>query len=123
MPMRREYQVLLWTFGGSMIILGAFLWMPMLAGPDGLERVLFNLTGNEEYEPDTDANYDGAPFPDYGFPIGENTYLQSWLVGLIGALITAVSMFLLFKIVKLHKRTRTVTPELDAGIKTNSDEK
>ncbi|MHA1522318.1 MAG: PDGLE domain-containing protein [Promethearchaeota archaeon] len=109
--MQRKYQVLLWTFGGSMVILAAFLWMPMLAGPDGLERVLFNLTGNEEYEQENDINYEGAPLPDYGFPIGENTYIQSWIVGLIGGLITALCMYFLFKVVKLRSSPVLTEPD------------
>ncbi|MHA1794852.1 MAG: PDGLE domain-containing protein [Promethearchaeota archaeon] len=105
--MKREYKIALILFGGSMIILGAFLWMPLyLAGPDGLERVLFNLTNNEEYEPSSEVDYTAAPFPDYSFRIGENTYIHTWLIGLIGAVIVGAVMFGIFKLLKIRQIKR-----------------
>ncbi|MCF2141769.1 MAG: PDGLE domain-containing protein [Candidatus Lokiarchaeota archaeon] len=104
--MKREYKIALMLFGGSMVILGAFLWMPLyLAGPDGLERVMFDLTNNEEYEPDSNIEYESAPFPDYSFKISENTYIHTWLIGLIGAIIVGAVMFGIFKLVKIKHIT------------------
>lgn len=105
--MKKEYRIALILFCGSMVVLGGFLWMPLfLAGPDGLERVLFDLSNNEEYEPESDVNYDAAPFPDYSLQIGDNVYIQSWLVGLIGALIVAGVMFGLLKLFKIRKNLK-----------------
>jgi hypothetical protein len=114
--MKREYKVALIVFGGSMLVLGAFLWVPLyLAGPDGLERTLFDLTRNEEYEPVTSVDYSGAPFPDYTLQIGDNIYIQAWLVGLIGAVIVCVVMFGLFKLFKVKTKSETepqISPQM-----------
>ena len=96
--MKRESKVVLFTFTFTLIVLAAFLWMPMIAGPDGLEQVQFDITGNDEYEPESDFSYDGAIFPDYEFLNIENTYIHSWLIGLIGSIITFVLIFGLLKL-------------------------
>ena len=96
--MKRENKVVLFTFTFTLIVLAAFLWMPMIAGPDGLEKAQFDITGNDEYEPESDFSYDGALFPDYEFLNINNTFAHSWLIGLIGSLITFGLIFGLLKI-------------------------
>lgn len=102
--MKKNYKIALMAFSGSLLVLAAFLWMPMLAGPDGLERVLYNLTGNEDYEPESDINYEAAPFPDYAFQFGENGYFQTFLIGLLGASIVAGVMFGVMKLLALKPK-------------------
>ena len=87
-----------------MVFLGAMLWMPIyLAGPDGLEQVTFDLSGDDEYEPESDYNYDRSPFPDYEFLGINNGYVHTWLIGLIGAVITFAVMFGLLKFMMVRK--------------------
>ena len=103
--MKKHNKVALITFGISLVVLAAFLWSPIyLAGPDGLEQVLFDLTGNDEWEPETDLSYEGSPFPDYEFAGVENTYLHTWVIGLIGSLMTFVVIFSLTKIMTYKKK-------------------
>lgn len=104
--MKRENKVVLFTFISTLIILAAFLWMPMIAGPDGLEKVQFDLTGNDEYEPESDFSYDGALFPDYEFLNIDNTYMHSWLIGLIGSIITCVLIFGLLKLALIKGKSK-----------------
>ena len=96
--MKRENKVVLFTFTFTLIVLAAFLWVPMISGPDGLEQVQFDITGNDEYEPESDFSYDGALFPDYEFLNIDNTYVHSWLIGLIGSIITFGLIFGLLKL-------------------------
>jgi len=110
--MKREHKVVLFTFISTLIVLAAFLWMPMIAGPDGLEQVQFDITGNDEYEPESDFSYDGALFPDYEFLNTDNTYIHSWLIGLIGSIITFGLIFGLLKLTQIkgkHKEENTQT--------------
>ncbi|WP_371805252.1 PDGLE domain-containing protein [Candidatus Lokiarchaeum ossiferum] len=103
--MKKQYKFTLITFGLTMVVLAAFLWSPLfLAGPDGLEKSLFDLTDNNEWEPESDVNYDGSPLADYEFAGGENGYFQSWFVGLIGSVLTFVVIFGLTKLVTYKKK-------------------
>ncbi|QEE15824.1 PDGLE domain-containing protein [Promethearchaeum syntrophicum] len=104
--MKRENKVLLFTFTFTLIILAAFLWMPMIAGPDGLEQVQFDLTGNDEYEPESDFSFEGALFPDYEFLNINNTYIHSWLIGLIGSIITFGIIFGLLKLTLIKGKNK-----------------
>lgn len=88
-----------------MVVLAAFLWSPIfLAGPDGLEKSLFDIVGDDEWEPDTNMEYDGAPLPDYEFIGTENGYFHTWIVGLIGSVLTFVAIFTLTKIITYKKK-------------------
>jgi len=81
--MKRENKVVLFTFTFTLIVLAALLWMPMIAGPDGLEKAQYDITGNDEYEPESDFS---------------NTYIHSWLIGLIGSILTFGLIFGLLKL-------------------------
>ena len=112
--MKKQYKFALMTFGITMVVLAAFLWSPIfLAGPDGLEKSLFDLTGNDEWEPESDVNYDGSPLPDYEFKGVENGYFHSWVVGLIGSVLTFVLIFGLTKIMTYKKKKSTPTQTAD----------
>ncbi len=104
--MKRENKVVLFTFIFTLILLAAFLWMPMIAGPDGLEQVQSDITGDDEYEPESDFSYNGALFPDYGFLNTENTYIHSWLIGLIGSIITFGLIFGLLKLTLIKRNSK-----------------
>jgi len=84
----------------------------MIAGPDGLERVLFNISGNDEYEPESDFSYDGAIFPDYEFLNIENTYLHSWLIGLIGLIITFATLYGILKLTLIKRNSKEKTTQV-----------
>ncbi len=106
--MNRENKVVLITLVITLGILASFLWMPLyIAGPDGLEQVQFDLTGNNEYEPKADFSYKGAIFPDYNFLSGESSYLNSWLIGLIGIILTFGLLFGVLKLVLIRKETKS----------------
>ena len=108
--MKRELKIAGIVFAGSLVVLAGFLWMPLfLAGPDGLEQVLFDLSGNDEYEPNNPINYEGALFPDYEFSLIPNSYLASWLVGLIGAILCAGVMFGLLKMIKITRSRKIIS--------------
>lgn len=92
---------ILGIFFFTFIVLAGLLWMPIyLAGPDGLERTMYDLTGNEEYKPDTSVENNVAPFPDYEFPWGTASYFETWLIGIIGGIISMVIAIGLMKLVK-----------------------
>ena len=110
--MKRENKVVLFTFIFTLIVLAAFLWMPMIAGPDGLEKVLFDISGNDEYEPESHFSYNGAIFPDYEFLNIENTYLHSWLIGLIGLIITFAIFFGVLKLTIIKRDSKEKTTQV-----------
>lgn len=97
--MDKSKKITVIIFSASLLVLAGMLWMPMLSGPDGLEQVMFDLTGNDEWEPESEFEFDSALLPDYEFLGIENGYFHSWLVGLIGATITFIIMFGLMKVI------------------------
>jgi hypothetical protein len=101
--MKQSYKLSLIVFFCAIIVLGMFIWMPGMVGPDGLERSLFDITGDENYEPDPGFFYDGAPFPDYEFPGLNNGLFQNWLIGLLGSVFTLFIAFGFFKLILLKK--------------------
>ncbi len=114
---RTKRTSLIVVISAAVVLLG-MLWMPIFfAGPDGLERVLFNITGNEEYEPETDVVIN-SPFPDYLIPNWENEYLNAWVSGIIGMLLVFLVMFGMFKLLKLMGKGKKQTRSPDSD--TNS---
>ena len=113
--MERNSKIAVGVFTGGLLVLAAMLWMPIyLAGPDGLEQVTFDLTGNNEYEPESDFEYTDAPFPDYEFVDTENGYGHAWVIGLIGSIIAFAVIFGLMKVIALGSRSKKVETEVSA---------
>ena len=106
--MRQSYKLSLIVFFVTSIVLGLLIWMPGIAGPDGLERSLFDIMGNEEYEPLSDFLYEGAPFPEYEFQGFENGLLHNWLIGIIGSVFTLFLVYGFFKVI-LFKKSKIQT--------------
>lgn len=95
----KQMKVGLILLGVSILVLGAMLWMPTyLAGPDGLEQVTFDLSGDNEYEPTSPLDYIYALFPDYSSNALGDGYIQNWIVGIIG---TIIAFFFIMGILKL----------------------
>ena len=101
--MKKSYKLPLIVFFSAIAILGVLIWMPNIAGPDGLERSLFDITGDENYEPVPGFTYDGALFPDYEFQGIENGLFHNWLVGILGSIFTLIFAFGFFKLILLKK--------------------
>ena len=102
--MDKSKKIAVIVFSVSLLVLAGMLWMPNLSGPDGLEQVMFDLTGNDEWEPDSEFDFDSALLPDYEFLGIENGYIHSWLIGLIGATITFIVMFGLMKLIIVKRK-------------------
>ena len=111
--MKRTNKIAIFTFFISLGVLAALLWVPIyLAGPDGLEQVQFDLTGNDEYEPESDFSFDWSPFPDYEFLNIDNNYGHTWLIGLIGSIITCIVIFGGFKLLLVNKQSEEKKSEI-----------
>ncbi len=104
--MDRNNKIAIYTFLISLGVLAALLWIPIyLAGPDGLEQVQYDLTGNDEYEPESNFSFDWSPFPDYGFIGIDNNYAHTWLIGLIGSIIACFMIFGGFKLILVNRQS------------------
>ena len=95
-----KYKKPIIIFSITMVFLLLMLWMPALAGPDGLEQVLFDITGNDAYEPTTNIENNNALFPDYE----GGSYLGTWGVGIIGSLIALLIGIVIFKVINFKKK-------------------
>ena len=65
--MKQSYKLSLIVFISTLTILGVFIWMPNLAGPDGLEKSLFDITGNDNFEPNSEFDYVKKMYPQINF--------------------------------------------------------
>ncbi len=109
----RTNKIAIYTFLISLGALAALLWIPIyLAGPDGLEQVQYDLTGNGEYEPESNFSFDWSPFPDYEFINTDNNYGHTWLIGLIGSIITCFIIFGGFKLLLVKRQSEKKNAEI-----------
>lgn len=112
--MQKATKMGLGILGFALGILLLMLWMPMyFASPDGLEQATYDITGDSEYEPAPIVNFTNFIFPDYSSATLGEGYIQSWIVGVIGAAITFIMIVGLLSLIRGKKRNIKTQEKLD----------